>query len=126
MSDLNIREKWVYTQRPENERLFLASDMAAALGITAPCFYSLMKSLDLERRIQRDKRGRNVSYFTHDALKRCEEELKRRETEKTKREIVRVELEAAQAEHPLVTDARFLKLSYFPDVVPVCFAEVTE
>ena len=72
MSELNIREKWVYTQRPENERLFLASDMAAALGITAPCFYSLMKSLDLERRIQRDKRGRNVSYFTHDALKRCE------------------------------------------------------
>lgn len=41
MSELNIREKWVYTQRQENERKFLASDMAAALGITAPCFYSL-------------------------------------------------------------------------------------
>lgn len=125
MSELNIREKWVYTQRPENERLFLASDMAAALGITAPCFYSLMKSLDLERRIQRDKRGRNVSYFTHDALKRCEEELKRRETEKTitpKKQ----ETTADAAEHPLVTDSRFLKLSYFPDVVPACFEECEE
>ena len=125
MSELNIREKWVYTQRPENERLFLASDMAAALGITAPCFYSLMKSLDLERRIQRDKRGRNVSYFTHDALKRCEEELKRRESEKTATPK-KQETTADAAEHPLVTDPRFLKLSYFPDITPACFCEVDE
>ena len=125
MSDLNIREKWVYTQRPENERLFLASDMAAALGITDPCFYALAKKLDLGSIRKPDGRGHNVMYFTHDALKRCEEELKRREdAEKTKRKIVRVELEAAQAEHPLVTDERFLKLSYFPDVVPACFEEV--
>ena len=118
MSELNIREKWVYTQRPENERLFLASDMAAALGITAPCFYSLMKSLDLERRIQRDKRGRNVSYFTHDALKR-------RESEKTATPK-KQETTADAAEHPLVTDPRFLKLSYFPETTPACFCEADE
>ena len=122
---MSNREKWVYTQRPENERLFLASDMAAALGITAPCFYSLMKSLDLERRIQRDKRGRNVSYFTHDALKRCEEELKRRESEKTAT-LKKQETTADAAEHPLVTDPRFLKLSYFPETTPACFSEVDE
>ena len=125
MSKEAMREKFNYTQRPETERLFLASDMAAALGITAPCFYSLMKSLDLERRIQRDKRGRNVSYFTHDALKRCEEELKRRESEKTATPK-KQETTADAAEHPLVTDPRFLKLSYFPDVVPACFEECEE
>lgn len=30
---------------------------------------------------------------------------------------------ADAAEHPLVTDPRFLKLSYFPDVTPACFSE---
>ena len=123
----NMRERFNYTQRPESPRLFLVSEMANALEITVPCVYSLIKKLDIDFIKKPDGRGHNVMYFTHDALKRCEEELKRREdTEKTKREIVRVELEAAQTEHPLVTDARFLKLSYFPDVVPVCFAEVTE
>ena len=121
------REKWVYTQRPENERLFLASDMANALEVTLPTFYSLMKKLDLDNIKKPDGRGHNVMYFTHDALARCREELERRENaEKAKRENGRAELEAAQAEHPLVTDPRFLKLSYFPDITPACFSEVDE
>ena len=121
------REKWVYTQRPENERKFLASDMANALEITLPTFYSLMKKLDLDNIKKPDGRGHNVMYFTHDALARCREELERRENaDRAKREIGRAELEAAQAEHPLVTDPRFLKLSYFPDVTPACFSEVDE
>ncbi len=127
MSELNIREKWVYTQRPENERLFLAAEMANALEVTIPCFYSLMKKLDLDNIKKPDGRGHNVMYFTHDALARCREELERRENaEKAKRETERAELEAAQAEHPLVIDPRFLKLSYFPDVTPACFSEVDE
>jgi len=121
------REKWVYTQRPENERLFLASDMANALEVTLPTFYSLMKKLDLDNIKKPDGRGHNVMYFTHDALARCREELERRENaEKAKRGTGRAELEAAQAEHPLVTDPRFLKLSYFPDITPACFSEVDE
>ena len=127
MSELNIREKWVYTQRPENERKFLASDMANALEITPPTFYSLMKKLDLDSSLEKDRRGHKVLVFSHDALARCREELERRENaEKTKRETGRAELEAAQAEHPLVTDPRFLKLSYFPETTPACFSEVDE
>ena len=127
MSELNIREKWVYTQRPENERKFLASDMANALEVTLPTFYSLMKKLDLDNIKKPDGRGHNVMYFTHDALARCREELERRENaENAKRETGRAELEAAQAEHPLVTDPRCLKFSYWPDVVPDCFKECDE
>ena len=127
MSELNIREKWVYTQRPENERKFLASDMANALEVTLPTFYSLMKKLDLDSSLVKDARGRKVLVFSHDALARCREELERRENaEKAKREIGRAELEAAQAEHPLVTDPRCLKFSYWPDVIPDCFKECEE
>ena len=118
---MSNREKWVYTQRPENERKFLASDMANALEVTLPTFYSLMKKLDLDSSLVKDARGRKVLVFTHDALARCSEELERRE--KAEKETGRAELEAAQAEHPLVTDPRFLKLSYFPDVTPACFSE---
>ncbi len=124
---MSNREKWVYTQRPENERLFLASDMANALEVTLPTFYSLMRKLDLDNIKKPDGRGHNVMYFTHDALARCREELERRENaENAKRETGRAELEAAQAEHPLVTDPRCLKFSYWPDVVPDCFKECDE
>ena len=124
MSNEAMREKFNYTQRPESPRLFLAAEMANALEITIPCFYSLMKKLDLDNIKKPDGRGHNVMYFTHDALARCREELERRE--KAEKEPGRAELEAAQAEHPLVTDPRFLKLSYFPDVVPACFEECEE
>ncbi len=125
MSNEAMREKFNYTQRPETERKFLASDMANALEVTLPTFYSLMKKLDLDSSFEKDARGRKVLVFTYDALARCREELERRENaEKAKREIGLAELEAAQAEHPLVTDPRCLKLSYWPDIVPACFSEV--
>lgn len=125
MSELNIREKWVYTQRPGNERYFLASEMANALEITLPSFYSLSKKLDLDNIKKPDGRGHMVLYFCHTALKQCEEELKRREDEK-KEAAPKVEAALDPTEHPLVTDARFLRLSFFPDIVPACFAEVDE
>jgi hypothetical protein len=101
--------------------------MANALEVTLPTFYSLMRKLDLDNEIVKDARGRKVLVFSHDALARCREELERRENaEKAKRENGRAELEAAQAEHPLVTDPRCLKFSYWPDVVPDCFKECDE
>ena len=124
MSDLQVVDTWT---RPANPRLFLAAEMANALEITIPCFYSLMRKLDLDNIKKPDGRGHNVMYFTHDALARCREELERRENaEKAKQETGRAELEAAQAEHPLVTDPRCLKLSYWPDVIPDCFKECEE
>jgi hypothetical protein len=101
--------------------------MANALEVTLPTFYALMKKLDLDSSLVKNARGRKVLVFTYDALARCREELERRENaEKAKRENGRAELEAAQAEHPLVTDPRFLKLSYFPETTPACFSEVDE
>jgi hypothetical protein len=124
MSELNIREKWDYTQRPENERKFLASDMANALEVTLPTFYSLMKKLDLDSSFEKDARGRKVLVFTHDALARCREELERRENAEKTITPKKAETTADAAEHPLVTDPRFLKLSYFPETTPACFSEV--
>ena len=120
-----MREKFNITQRPADPRTFLVSDIANALGISEPFAYRLVVKLQLSYTKLPDGRGHNVIHLSYDALARCREELERRENaEKAKREIGRAELEAAQAEHPLVTDPRFLKLSYFPDVTPACFSEV--
>ena len=121
---MNNNKKWEYTQKPANERKFLASEMATALEITVPSFYALMKKLNLDYEVKENHYGRKVFVFSHKELARCREELERREN-KTK-EIAQgqqAELEAAQTEHPLVTDPRFLKLSYFPNVMPACFEE---
>jgi len=126
MSELNIREKWVYTQRPEVERTFLASDMANALEITLPTFYALQKKLDLDCQYKRDARGRKVLVFSHEALKRCAEELARREAAEKAKHATEAPTDAELAEHPLVTDPRCLKLSYWPSVIPACFEEADE
>ena len=119
-----MREKFNITQRPADPRTFLVSDIANALGISEPFAYRLVVKLQLSYTKLPDGRGHNVIHLSYDALARCREELERRENaEKAKREIGRAELEAAQAEHPLVTDPRYLKLSYFPETTPACFSE---
>ncbi len=127
MSYEAMREKFNYTQRPDAPREFLVSDIANALEITVPCAYSLITKLNLDYIKRPDGRGHNVMYFNHDAIGLCREELERREAKKRATgAIVRKETEAAQAEHPLVTDPNFLKLSYFPETTPACFSEVDE
>ena len=122
-----MREKFNITQRPADPRTFLVSDIANALGISEPFAYRLVVKLQLSYTKLPDGRGHNVIHLSYDALARCREELERRENaEKAKQENERAETEAAQAEHPLVTDPRFLKLSYFPDVTPACFEECEE
>ena len=55
MSELQVVDTWT---RPATERLFLAAEMANALEITIPCFYSLMKKLDLDNIKKPDGRGK--------------------------------------------------------------------
>ena len=119
-----MREKFNYTQRPAEPRLFLASDISTILGICETHFYKLKRVLNLEYITKTNERGRAIMYFTHASLIRCQEYMKKHK--KKKEEDPQAELEAAQAEHPLVTDPRFLKLSYFPDVTPACFEECEE
>lgn len=123
MNNETIREKFNYTQRPENPRVFLAAEMANALEITLPTFYTLARKLNLDCIKKRDKTGRLVMYFSHNALGICRAELEQREAKKKKNapKVAAVEL---QTEHPLVKDARCLSLNYWPDIMPVCFAEV--
>ena len=119
---MNIREKWDYTQKPENGREFTFEEMANALDITKSKLYGLIDKLDLDSRYEKNAHGRKTLVFTYEAFRQCAEELERKEAaEKEKK--VKPSYEASQAEHPLVTDPRFLKLSYFPNIIPACFEE---
>ena len=84
----------------------------------------MVKKLDLDYIKKPDGRGHDVMYFTHDALALCREELERREAKKrAKTPAVKIDVEALKAEHPLVTDERCLKLSYWPETIPACLEE---
>ena len=113
--------KWNIYERPENERKYLASEMANALDVTIPTFYALMRKLDLDAAIIKNEHGRKVLIFSHEALVRCREELAKRENQKNEKK--KTDRDAEQAEHPLVTDPRFLRVTYFPNVIPACFEE---
>ena len=106
------------------KKIFNIREMAAALDVTTGAAYALIKKLDLPSFRIPDKYGHKVMYFTHESYAHCREELERRQKNKQKKkEIQLAEIGEQQAEHPLVTDPRFLKLSYFPDVTPACFEE---
>jgi hypothetical protein len=122
MNTVNIRDKWNYTQQPEEKKIFNINEMAAALDVTTGAVYALIKKLDLPSFRIPDKYGHKLMYFSHESLALCREELERRKKSRAK-ESQPAEIGEQQAEHPLVTDPRFLKLSYFPDVTPACFQE---
>jgi hypothetical protein len=49
-----------------------------------------------------------------------------KELEDEVKKVVEEEKQNSEGNHPLVTDKRFLQLSFFPDVVPKCFEELDE
>lgn len=116
----NMREKFNYTQRPETERKFLASDMANALEITLPTFYALARKLDIDSELVKDNRNKGVLMFSYEGLRQCREELERREAQ-IEKPAPRPATVASAEEHPLVTDERCLNLNYWPETVPACF-----
>jgi len=49
-----------------------------------------------------------------------------KEVEDEVKKIVEEEKKNSEGNHPLVTDKRFLQITYFPDIVPQCFKELDE
>lgn len=62
-----------------------------------------------------------IEYFKNEKEKA---RIKKEEEIKAKREAFQLQLIELKKEHPLVTDDRCFKLSWFPDIVPDCFKEV--
>ena len=88
-----------------NDNTVIISDYATELGVDEKTLRCAM------RRIGRYGVLRIVR------CKEIEDEVKK---------LVEEEKQTSEGTHPLVTDKRFLQLSYFPDVTPKCFEEIED
>lgn len=89
----------------ENAKSLLIMDYAKELGVSEDLFRTAMNNL-----------GISAEYRTN-RNKLLEKEIKR---------LVEEDKTAMYESHPLVTNKKFFKASYFPDVVPNCFEDLNE
>lgn len=113
-----------YKVEPIEEKMFTITDIQRVCGASPNIIRSIAEKAGVESFISKGNRHSIVFDFNsarqiiaiYKNYSRVDEIAKRNRSEpKT--------IEELRAEHPLVTDDRFFKLSFFPDVVPNCFKE---
>ena len=114
--------------KPPAEKVFTTEDIALLSGYSKEGVRGIMSKLGFKPKIRPTKISREGvwDYTAYKALmewanyqneKRAKlEAMKKTESTKT--------LEQLKAEHPLVSDVRCFKLSWWPDIVPDCFKEL--
>ena len=110
----------------DNGRMFTISDIQKICGASPAIIRGIAERANIESFISKDRR--NTVVFTLKSTKQIIAIYRNysRVDEIARRNRSRVEpktIEQLRAEHPLVKDDRFFKLSYFPDVIPNCFKE---
>ncbi len=124
---LQLKNK-VEEDRATEENNYTTRQLAELLGISSSCVSNIAIRYNIPKKVLISEKAR-VAYFSKESLEKFRNILdemqdKRAKWEQKRTEATAAELEEAEALHPLVKDKRFLKLSYFPNVVPDCFKEV--
>ena len=123
-----MTEIYNYTQKSEADRMFTISDIQRISGASPNIIRGIAERANIESFIKKDGRGTVV--FDFHSMKQIVSIYKNhsRVDEIVAKNQPKVEktIEQLRAEHPLVKDDRFFKLSFFPDVVPNCFKECEE
>ena len=114
--------------RPEKQKVYTTQEAADLLGVSVTHLRRIARQANIEFSFVAINRARNM-VFNYDAVRLMQAYWKKNCSDRAKVAKATVkntepeEDEISCTDHPLVTDKRFLKLSYFPDVVPNCFEE---
>jgi len=111
------------------EKNYYTSQQVADLaGVTPSCVSNTAIRNHIERIVRPMKKSKVAFYSKEDAEKIVEIITTRRDkrfkVEKKKAEETEKETIDLEELHPLVTDKRCLKLGFWPDVTPKCFADI--
>lgn len=126
------KNKTVYDigSRPKEERLFTAQEAAEMCGYTRAYICCVYKKLNIKPEKKLVKKAKMLM-FTYQQLQQIIQYSK--ESFEKKKEINKkialtgnLTIEEQKLLHPLVTDERFLKLDFFPNVIPNCFNEIDD
>ena len=126
-------DKYYWTQRPDIQKVYTTKEVAELLGITEASVRGIVKNYDLDFSVVPTKSSRAACY-SYDTVRQIKEyhEATVKRFEKIRLDKMKamqdqsMSTEDMKRLHPLVTDERYFKLSYFPDVVPECFKECEE
>mgnify|MGYP003315868039 CR=1 FL=1 len=121
------------TTKPRNNRTFTTAELADALGVVTSSIIKMIHTKKLSYNIVVSDHGKRmvVPYETYAELKQYYD--KKFEKMAEKRKVVintkpavkqNITLEEMHKLHPLVTDDRFFKESYFPEIIPDCFEDM--
>lgn len=123
-----------YTQRPDVQKFYTVQETADLLDTSCDEVRRIVLYYKVKHETVRTKQSKAImlDYDAYRLVKNIHEEKEQRRKEAAERAVIKrqkaeEENSADDAEaHPLVKDKRFLKLSFFPDVVPECFKECEE
>lgn len=118
-----MQDIYSYTQIPNESKMFTVSDIQRICGASPSIIRGIAERAGVESFVKKDGRGTVVFDFRsmkqivaiYKNYSRVDEIIAKNQSK------VEKTIEQLRAEHPLVKDDRFFKLSYFPDVTPKCF-----
>lgn len=121
-----------YTQRPDVHKFYTVQETADLLDTSCDEVRRIVLYYKVKHETVRTKQSKAImlDYDAYRLVKDIHEEKEQRRKEAAERAVIKrqkaEEENGADDEsaHPLVKDKRFLKLSFFPDVIPDCFKEV--
>jgi hypothetical protein len=123
-----------YTQRPDVQKFYTVQETADLLDTSCDEVRRIVLYYKVKHETVRTKQSKAImlDYDAYRLVKDIHEEKEQRRKEAAERAVIK--RQKAEEEngaddasvHPLVKDKRFLKLSFFPDVVPECFKECEE
>lgn len=121
-----MQEVYSYTQTPDESKMFTVSDIQKICGASPNIVRGIAERAGIESYISKERR--NVVVYDFRAMKQIVaiyknykrvDEVRRSNKSKTEPKTI----EELRAEHPLVKDDRFFKLTFFPDITPKCFSD---
>ena len=129
---MNIKRMFTLTQRPEKQKVYTIQETADLLDTSCDEIRRIVNYYKVKHEIVTTKQSRAIviDYDSFRLVKEIHEEKEKKKEQAKKQKRLhnlrrRKAKEDERAEdHPLVTDKRCLKLSYWPDVITDCFKEV--
>ena len=130
---MNFKGMFGIYEKPEAQKVYTVQETADLLEASCDEVRKYIVYRNIPHKVIRTKESRAI-ILDYDAVRLIKEyhEAKLKKREETKRnELLKKQREETavteQAEdHPLVTDKRCLKLSWWPDIIPDCFKECEE
>ena len=124
--DFSIIKGIIEEQSVVYQNYYTTSQIADLTGLSKSCILAIVYREDIPHLIKTSKTGRQA-WFPKESFEKIQtviknkEEVKKIKRENKERVLASNDVIQDAEEHPLVKDNRFLRLSYWPDVVPKCF-----